>query len=232
MGSYLDQVLQQLKKFEGSVPWMYLDTTGKVTVGVGAMLPDAHAAGALPFLIGEQAATLDQIATDFRRVVGLGKGHLAPFYRRGGGPRLSEETIEARLADVLQGFEGYLRNHIHGYQTLPDSAKIALLDMVYNLGPGRLFSEYPSLIAAVEKGDWAAAARQSLRKGPGPARNAWTRQQFLAAAKQISIGVEGAAEQALRSVSWGWLPVLATAGVALLIIQKLTQTPRTRPARP
>ena len=42
----------KLKEFEGCVPWMYRDTVGKVTVGVGLMLPDINAAQALPFLAG------------------------------------------------------------------------------------------------------------------------------------------------------------------------------------
>ena len=53
MSGYLEQSIERLTQFEGSVPWMYLDTVGKVTVGVGSMLPDARAAGTLRFLIGE-----------------------------------------------------------------------------------------------------------------------------------------------------------------------------------
>jgi len=49
MSGTFDQSLAQLKTFEGCVPWMYRDTAGKVTVGVGLMLPDAAAACALPF---------------------------------------------------------------------------------------------------------------------------------------------------------------------------------------
>ena len=33
--------LPKLKEFEGSIPYMYLDTTSNVTVGVGNMLPSA-----------------------------------------------------------------------------------------------------------------------------------------------------------------------------------------------
>jgi len=48
MSRTFDQSLAQLKTFEGCVPWMYRDTVGRVTVGVGLMLPDAAAACALP----------------------------------------------------------------------------------------------------------------------------------------------------------------------------------------
>ena len=46
MATYLEQSLEKLKEFEGCVPWMYRDTVGKVTVGVGLMLPDVEAAQA------------------------------------------------------------------------------------------------------------------------------------------------------------------------------------------
>jgi len=55
--TYLEQSLEKLKEFEGSVPWMYRDTVGKVTVGVGFMLPNAEAAQALAFHQGARLAT-------------------------------------------------------------------------------------------------------------------------------------------------------------------------------
>lgn len=214
MGSYLDVAIGRLKEFEGSVPWMYLDTVGKVTVGVGVMLPNARSAGGLPFLVGERNATEEEIAAEFARVSGLAKGKGAGFYRRRDGLRLSDESIEQRLRDVLEGFEGYLREHVNGYSELPDAAKVALLDMVYNLGPGRLFREYPKLIAAVERGDWVAAAKASFRHGPAPARNSWTKEQFLNAAKRIAIE----AEQALEKGTWAWWPVLLGVGAGLMAL--------------
>lgn len=225
MASYLQQAIERLKQFEGSVPWMYLDTVGKVTVGVGTMLPDARAAATLPFLIGERAATEAEIAKEFQRVGAMAMGRGAAFYSRKGGLRLAEKAIDDRLGEALEGFEGYLRAHIGGYEGLPDGVKLALLDMVYNLGPGKLFHEYPRMIAAVGKGDWAQAAAACLRRGPGPARNAWTKEQFLDAAKRIAVQAEAGAEE----LRWGWIPVLVGAGAALLALLAVSkQSPRRR----
>ena len=205
MGSYLDQAIERLKEFEGSVPWMYLDTGGKVTVGVGAMLPDAKSAGALPFQMGERAATPEEIAADFVRVSGLAKGKVAAFYRKKNGLRLTDEVIDKRLRDVLEGFESYLRDHVPGYEELPDAAKLGLLDMVYNLGPGKLFRE----VSAADGGDWTwrlerggqGELAQGAERGP---RNAWTRQQFLDAAKRIALQAEAAMEHG----AWPWVDPL------------------------
>ncbi len=201
MGGYLEQAVATIRDFEGSVPWMYLDTAGKVTVGVGLMLVNEVAAHALPFTTGDRPAKLDEIAREFARVSGMRPGQIAKFYFSKQGLQLSDDAIDAKLRDTVQGFEGYLRSHLHGYEELPDAAKLALLDMIYNLGPGRLFAEYPRLIAAVERADWKAAAASSLRRGPSAARNAWTRQQFLAAGSLVQIKAE--AEQTTGSVLLG-----------------------------
>jgi hypothetical protein len=111
--------------------------------------------------------------------------------------------------------EGYLRSQVPGYDKLPDPAKLGLLDMVYNLGPGRLFSQFPRLLAAVEAGHWDQAAAMSSRRGPAPVRNEWTRQQFLAAAKQIAIQAEAEIEAIAVSA---WLPGLVGLAAALLAV--------------
>jgi GH24 family phage-related lysozyme (muramidase) len=171
-----------LKEFEGSVPWMYRDTVGKVTVGVGLMLPDINAAQALPFLAGASPATPDQIAAEFTRVDSLPLGRLSSFYKSPSSVELAEQTIDAKLLSVLQGFEADLRTEFPHYDTIPDPAKLALLDMIYNLGPGGLFEGFPHLVAAVQAGAWAEAAEFCMRRGPSAARNNWTRNQFLSAA--------------------------------------------------
>jgi len=181
VANYLEQSLAKLKEFEGCVPWMYRDTVGRVTVGVGLMLPNASAAETLPFLLDGRAATTAEIAAEFARIDAMTMGRLAAFYRHGTSLELSQGTIDARLSAVLQGFEADLRMQIPHYDGLPDGVKMALLDMIYNLGPAGLFKGFPHLMAAVESGSWVQAAACCMRRGPGAERNAWTREQFLSA---------------------------------------------------
>jgi GH24 family phage-related lysozyme (muramidase) len=160
---------------------MYRDTVGKVTVGVGLMLPTASAAENLPFLLEDRAATTAEIAAEFARIDAMTMGRLPAFYRTPSSLELSQETIDARLSAVLQGFEADLRTQIPHYDGLSDGVKMALLDMIYNLGPAELFKGFPHLMAAVESGSWAQAAACCMRRGPSAERNAWTREQFLSA---------------------------------------------------
>jgi GH24 family phage-related lysozyme (muramidase) len=181
MPTYLAELLAQLKLFEACVPWMYLDSVGKVTVGVGLMLPDAPTACALAFMAADAPATPGQIAAEFARVAALAPDKLPAFYRADTSPQLPQEIIDAKLSEVLAVFENTLRSGIPGYDALPDGVKMALLDMAYNLGPTGLLKGYPKMLSAVAAGNWAQAASECARNGIGAARNAWTQQQFLSA---------------------------------------------------
>src|ERR1019366_4727592 len=109
MATYLDESLAKLEWFEGSIPWMYLDTRGDVTVGVGLMVPNAAAAGKLPFMVASRSATSTEIATEFARVEAMPMGRTALFYRHADGLTLEKQDIDSLLRTILEGFEGELR---------------------------------------------------------------------------------------------------------------------------
>ena len=163
------------------MPWMYRDTVGKVTVGVGLMLPDAKAAEALPFIVGGRAATPEEIAAEYTRIDAMAMGRASAFYKTPTSLVLTQQTIDAKLSSVLAGFEADLKSQFPHYDALPDGIKMALLDMIYNLGPAGLFKGFPHLVAAIQTGAWQQAAEHCIRRGPSAARNAWTREQFLSA---------------------------------------------------
>lgn len=181
--TYLDQSVAQLQIFEGVVPWMYLDTRGFVTVGVGELLAAAGRAQALPFIDGTgNPVTTDAILAEFNRVLALAKGQQAGAYRSSGSPTLSADSISNLLMAHVQYFDGQLSAKFANYAAFPDPAKLGLLDMIYNLGVQGLFAGYPTFMGDVTNENWESAAGQCFRHGPGPDRNNWTQQQFLAAA--------------------------------------------------
>ena len=208
MATYLDESLVKLEWFEGSIPWMYLDTRGHVTVGVGLMVPGAAAAEKLPFVIAGRAATSAEIATEFARVEAMPMGRPALFYRQKDGLLLAKSDIDSLLRNVLEGFEGELRSRLSGYDEFPDSVKIALLDMAYNLGPVGLIHGFPTLIAAVEAGNWAKASANCFRHGPGAARNQWTQAMFQ---KNVIGALKAEADRGLVRLGYGVLGMAATA---------------------
>jgi GH24 family phage-related lysozyme (muramidase) len=182
MATYLEQSTTQTTAFETPVPWMYLDTRGLVTTGIGQMLPDVASAQALAFLHSDGTpAPPDVIQADFERVRALAPSEPCHFYLSPISPTLATDTMTSMLAAVIAANDAILRGRLTDYDGFPDPAKLALLDMIYNLGESRLFSEYPLLLAAVNNQHWLVASQQCHRNGPNQQRNDWTRNQFLAA---------------------------------------------------
>jgi GH24 family phage-related lysozyme (muramidase) len=201
VAGYFDQTIAKLKEFEGCVPWMYRDTVGRVTVGVGLMLPNEAAACELPFLMAAGPANLEQIAAEFDRVDALPPGKAPAFYKTETSPELPPKFIDTRLSSKLTEVETTLRERLPYYEKLPDMAKMALLDMAYNLGPAGLLMGYPHMLEAIELCAWSRAAAESEREGIGAERNAWTRLQFLSAVVDtIRAGVVAEVKAEARSL--------------------------------
>lgn len=212
MATYLEQSLAKLEEFEGSIPWMYVDTVGKVTVGVGLMLPNAKAAEKLPFVVEGRPATPTEIATEYARVDALPMGRPALFYRASGKPELLKPEIDSLLHTVLLGFELELRTALTGYDAFPDGVKMALLDMAYNLGPAGLLKGYPRMLKAVEAGAWSQAAVACFRHGPHAARNQWTRAMFL---ENVVGSLKAEGENTLQHIAYGLL------GMGAALVERL-----------
>jgi GH24 family phage-related lysozyme (muramidase) len=208
MATYLEQSLAMLEQFEGSIPWMYLDTAGKVTTGVGLMLPDVASAKRLHFTVGDRPATEEEIAAEFARVCAMPMGRPAQFYHRTGAPALQETDIDALLRHALLGFEADLRDALSGYDGFPDGVKMALLDMAYNLGPAALLKGYPRMIRAIEAGKWAQAAANCFRHGPGAARNQWTQKMLLGT---VVGTIQATGDGVLKQCFFGMIGLTATA---------------------
>lgn len=179
-----DKILDFLEKSEDNVEYMYLDTKGNVTVGVGMMLPDEQAALHLPFRKKTPAghyrpATEQDIRQAYRKV------RQRPF-----GPRFGKKTFKPSPANGLDDVritkaEGQqalrqrlphdvqiLRQKFKGFDTFPPTVRKALIDMLYNLGSGNFSrSKWPKLFEAIDARNWAEAARQSHRKDIQEDRN-------------------------------------------------------------
>lgn len=183
--AYLDDSAERESLFETPVPWMYLDTRGNVTAGIGQMIPTLAAAHALPFLDSDgNSATQDAISTDFFRVRGMRPGLAASHYVTATSPRLSGPDMLHLLKSALAYLDKQLPGLYPDYADFPDAAKLPLLDMIYNLGETKLRDEYIHFNAAVLAREWTIAAVECHRNGPNQARNDWTKTQFNLAARE------------------------------------------------
>jgi GH24 family phage-related lysozyme (muramidase) len=178
------QLIDMLTSAEGSLSHLYLDTVGLVTVGVGHMIPNIAAAQTLSFVVRASgaAATADQIAGDYENVSRQQKGLLAARYQAFTALDMTASAIQDLLNADISAIEAGVRSRFAGYDTYPEPAQDALLDMAFNLGVGGLASHYPHLKAAAEARDWATCALQCHRNGISDARNERTKALFQSAA--------------------------------------------------
>ena len=181
--SYIDDSVAKLTYFENSIPWMYRDENGYVTVGVGEMLTSGSKAQALAFVdAAGNPANTSAILSDYLRVIALPPAMDANSYHTATSLVLPAATISALLTASVQDSDSALNDRFNNYAAFPDPAKLGLLDMIYNLGSHGLFSGFPSCLGYVDKTDWANAALQCHRMGISTERNLWTAAQFNAAA--------------------------------------------------
>ena len=168
--------------FEGSIPYMYLDILGLVTVGVGNLIDPVELATALPFRfknkpgiagVAGAPASQDQITAEWQKLKtnqSLAKaGHKAcePITDL----ELSDDAIESLIAQRLGQNEAFLKKRpaFSAFDAWPADAQMALLSMAWAMGPGA-FQGFPNFSAACQRGDFKTAAaecRMSEAGNPG-----------------------------------------------------------------
>ena len=164
---------------------MYLDTVGKVTVGVGNMLPSIEAAHALPFIHADdkQAAYADEVGAEFELVSAQKKGMLAKNYKKFTRLILTDDYIDKLLEIRLGKFEKQLRIDFPDYDQYPEKARMGLVDMAFNLGNKGLVSKFPTFSKGARKRDWLACAAECKRQGISDTRNEEVASLFLECAE-------------------------------------------------
>lgn len=186
----LDTLVANLRRFEGSVPWMYRDNAdaGNVTVGIGVLLASERDAVALPFRNTKagRGATETEIAQAFAHVRSLPAGMSAGYYRGDRPIELPDEEVTAlavrRLNDVfLPGLARLMGpsspDGDSRFDLAPWPAQQALVDLAWNLGLTGL-AKFQRLLAAVRAGAWSSAAVESHVSTSRKERNDWRAEMF------------------------------------------------------
>jgi hypothetical protein len=158
-------------KFEGCVPYMYLDIKGLVTVAVGNLVDPVELAQALPFRFKDKPgvaspgspATPDQIAAEWQIL--KNDPSLATRGFKACGPitqlELGDDSIDSLIGDRLTGNESVLKRQqwFQDFDTWPADAQLGLLSMAWAMGPAGP-GGFPHFRAACESLDFNAAAAE------------------------------------------------------------------------
>jgi GH24 family phage-related lysozyme (muramidase) len=169
--------------FEDFVGYMYVDTTGNVTIGYGHMLPDADSATSIPLKRNGAPATAQQKRNEWTTMHSKEPGHPARYYKQFTTLTLDESDAKSLLKDDLTTAAANLATRFPSLDDYPDAAQDALLDMMFNIGLTKFTKDnWPKLFEAVEAKNWRTAAAQSHRSDVSDDRNDAIRDLFLSAA--------------------------------------------------
>jgi GH24 family phage-related lysozyme (muramidase) len=139
-------------KFEGRLPFMYLDVKGLVTTGIGNLIDPIGSAMVLPWVhkSDDSPASATEISQEWNDV----KNHqeMAP---KGGSYfgsmtqlKLTDEAIDSLILSKLDENERYLKNRFPQYDNWPADAQLGVLSMAWAMGPGFKFPRFETAINA------------------------------------------------------------------------------------
>lgn len=177
VSDYFDDLVQ----FEGCTTWLYCDTRGFVTIGIGNLVSSPDACAKLPLVGADESPASDEAKRAAWACVtdAFTSEKSAEFYRHLTVERLPLSEAQALVAQRLElEFIPGIRQLCHDFDAWPLPARKAIVDMAYNLGIGGL-AKFHNLISACQNQDWAAAAHECHRSTSRDSRNAWTMTQFI-----------------------------------------------------
>ena len=182
--------LDRLERYEGRVPWMYLDNAAppNVTCGVGYLIASVDEACRLPWhhVLDGLPASRAEIAADFLRVLAMRGGLRAAAYK--GALRLATADIDAEGFRRLRTFLDGLPDVFPDFIGFPAGVQQALLDLAWNCGltAPRGLAGWTRLREACNSipPDWKTAAAQCRTANPNNSldrehRNDWRSSCFI-----------------------------------------------------
>jgi len=172
---------KKLEQYEGRVEHMYLDTKGYVTVGVGHMMSSAEEAKKVAFINASSnaQASKKEIEDEFALIKSkpFGAAYPARRFKSSTKLKLTDSTINELTNKHITSFEGELKQ-IYGateFNTHPENVKLALFDMIFNLGMPKLKTGYPKFNKYIKAKDYKNAALESNRNGIAAERNQYVK---------------------------------------------------------
>lgn len=172
-------------RYEGRIPWLYVDVKGLVTVGLGCLVDPVGLATSLPFHRPDSSPastaeiraewTLIKTTPDLPKRGAGAAGKLAKL-------RLSESAIDDLARHRLDANERILAACFPKWEEWPAAAQLAVLSMAWAAGAG-FTRKFPRFTVACLAKDWAGAAAEcKLREAGNPGivpRNVKNRELLL-----------------------------------------------------
>lgn len=178
-------IRKNLEEYEGFIEHIYRDSKGFATVAVGHMMPNVQAAQQLTFYTKNGVmATAAEIKVDYDAVMKQPANRLAAFYKRFTTLKMNQTDADLLTNKHIDAFYKELKLIYPDFDKFPSEAKLALIDIIFNVGMTNLKNRWPTMNAAIKVKDWATAAANSNRKAPiSSARNKYVKDLFIKASQ-------------------------------------------------
>jgi len=185
----------KLEEYEGRIAHLYVDSVGRVTVGVGHMIAHRNDMAALAFMCGgcgapTRAATLKEKQDEFDAMAKQPKGHRAGWYEKHSTLTMRDADINALLSAHIDSFHAKLakaytkaQGYPKDFDNLPQNVQLALFDLIFNVGPTGL-TKFTQFNKSLKEGDWKKAAEQCNRSQVSGARNEYVKKLLLTTASE------------------------------------------------
>ena len=186
------EVVKNILTFEKRINHFYLDSVGKVTVGVGHMLPNRAAVSSITMYkvknkLPGTLATLVEKQIEFDTILKQKKNYKAEWYKKHTTLVMKDADITALLNKHVDSFYKKLKGYPDDFDKLDRNVQAALFDMIFNLGVNQIINKFKKFDAAIKSGDWKKAAAESNRPQLDPKRNTYVKTKLNTAANKVKV---------------------------------------------
>lgn len=179
------ELRRKLEQYEGRLNHLYLDSRGRVTVGVGHLVENRNSIANVTLYQTRngqpyQPANLQLKLTEYDNIAALpwGRNHGAASFQPHTSLVMRAAEIDQLLNNHIDSFYTDLTNiynpsngYHEDFDNFHRNVKFALFDMIFNLGATRIVNRFPDFNAAIKSRDWWKAASESNRPDVNANRN-------------------------------------------------------------
>ena len=169
---------------ENFVPYIYLDSKGIITTGIGSNIDDFNVFMNTDFTVDNRPATYQEKLTAYNRFNQLkqqnhwGSKYSANMFKNKSNLRISTETANEFMRKHTLNDLKRLREGFDDFDTMPMPLQEVLMDIRYNTGNVSK-SNWPNLHEGIRTKNLSLIADNVNRKDVSKDRNKWAREKIL-----------------------------------------------------
>jgi len=182
-----------LADYEGYIKHLYLDTKGKVTVGVGHMIPNKNAmSGVTMYKVQNdklsQPASLQEKMDEYEKIsqMSFGVNLSDRFFKKNTSLTMKDIDVDFLTNQHIDKFYSELKSiytrdkgYPDNFDDLHKNVQLALFDMAFNMGTPTLKNNFPKFNTALKASNYKTAAKESHRKDIAEERNDYVKDLLL-----------------------------------------------------